>query len=409
MRTSRAGSSGSRRFIYSALDPSGRTLTGEETAASKAAVRDLLDARGLFALEIGDAVRVNSGSTTWMGRGAQVAQTIRFLAVLLDAGFSIDRALWVARDSCARSDVEEALAHLRQEVRSGRKLADAMAERPRCFSRLLVGITRAGEESGTLAVAFDRVAEHLEQHLALRERLLSSLMYPAVMAIAGAATLTILLIFVLPRFGGMLTDAGIPLPRSTVLLMGFGGAVGRYWALILAVLAAAALILQRLQHHEPFVSWVHTALLTAPLIGPLRQRLAGVQLGRSLGALLESGTPILPALETTIESVADHSVRDALGRALDRVRAGSRLTDAVEGTLRLPSSFIHMMNVGEESGRLAELLQRAAGIMEDELGRRLERLVQLVEPAMILLFGAAVGLVALALLQAIYGVSAAGL
>jgi general secretion pathway protein F len=393
-------------FAWRAADAAGRTLKGVEEAASPAALERALGARGLYPLEVAPAPARDAGERRGGGRGkrAEMVESIRYLATLLSAGFPLDRALGAVARVAGRNDVAEAVAEVRTRVRGGARLAEGMAEHPDIFPRFAVGMVRAGERGGYLADSLDRLAVQLEREQALRARLASAMLYPAVMVLVGAAALATLFVQVLPRFVELLADTGSQLPRSTALLLATGDFVGRWWPalLMLPMLLAAALAAVRATEEGRHA--VDRALLRAPVAGKIRRSVAAVRLARALSTLLRSGMPILPALETASEAQSDAAVAADVLRVREEVRAGDGLAVSLRRGGVYPFSFLQMVEVGEEGGRLPEMLERAAEAMEGEVERSLERLLRLVEPVMIVAFGGAVGFVALSLLQAIYGI-----
>jgi type II secretory pathway component PulF len=392
-------------FAYRVATPDGVTLHGVEQAATAAALERALAARGLFPLEVRPAEeRAVRRRSALVSRRQDVTAALRYLATLLGAGFPLDRALAAVTRVAARRDVAGALVAVRERVRAGAHLADALAEHPRVFPRLAVGMTRAGERGGHLAQALERLAVQLEREQALRSRIATALTYPAVLAVAGTVVLAVLCGYVLPRFVELLVDAGAALPRSTALLLAAADAVRRGWAVAvgggLALAAAAASVVRTdAGRHR-----AHELALRAPLLGPLRACAAAVRFARALGTLLGTGMPVLGALEIAASGLADEAVAAEVRRAREEVRAGGRLAAALGRGRTFPPLLIQMMEVGEEGGRLPEMLERAAAALEHELERRLDRLVRLAEPVMILVLGGAIGFVALSLLQAIYGV-----
>jgi general secretion pathway protein F len=393
-------------FAWRAADAAGRTLRGVEEAASPAALERALGARGLYPLEVAPAPAREAGERRGGGRGkrAEMVESIRYLATLLSAGFPLDRALGAVARVAGRNDVAAAVSEVRARVRGGARLAEGMAEHPEIFPRFAVGMVRAGERGGYLAESLDRLAVQLEREQALRARLASAMLYPAVMVLVGAAALATLFVQVLPRFVELLADTGSQLPRSTALLLATGDFAGRWWpALLMApVLLAAALTAVRATEEGRLA--VDRALLRAPVAGKIRRSVAAVRLARALSTLLRSGMPILPALETAAEAQSDAAVAADVLRVREEVRAGDGLAVSLRRGGVYPFSFLQMVEVGEEGGRLPEMLERAAEAMEGEVERSLERLLRLVEPVMIVAFGGAVGFVALSLLQAIYGI-----
>jgi type II secretory pathway component PulF len=274
------------------------------------------------------------------------------------------------------------------------------------FSPLYIGLVRAGEKSGDVDASFARLADQLERDEQLRGRILSAAIYPFLLATVGTIAVSVLLMFVLPRFVELLEGSGASLPGSTAFLLALSGGLNRYWpVLLLAVggLIAAGFWAARTPQGQR--AWSRL-LLTLPLVRTLRRYALAARFARLAGVLLGGGAPLLTALDDTIESIGDPVARDDVARIRGRVREGASLRQAItEGNL-FPPLLAQLVSVGEEAGRLREFLLKAADIFEDRTERSTQRLATLAEPAMIVLFGAIVAFVALSLLQAIYGINA---
>jgi general secretion pathway protein F len=396
-------------FAYRAATPAGRTVRGVEDAESPAALERVLGTRGLYPLEVAPATAAlaePAARRAFRSRRADVVEAVRYLATLMDAGFPLDRALGAVARVVARRDTAAAIAEVRVRVRGGGRLGDALAEHPALFPRFAVGMVRAGERGGYLGQALDRLAVQMEREQALRSRLASALIYPAVMVAVGAGAIGVLFAYVLPRFVVLLNDTGSGIPRSTALLLAAGAFAARWWWAMLLVPVLLALAVVGMRSTDGGRTVIDRVLLRLPVVGSLRQGVASARLARTLSTLLGSGLPILPALEIAAQSQADGAVAEEVLRAREEVRAGGRLAPALRRGGVFPFLFVQMVEVGEEGGRLPDMLERAAASIEGGLERGLERMVRLVEPAMILFFGAVVGFVALSLLQAIYGIRA---
>jgi type II secretory pathway component PulF len=399
-------------FAWRAANAAGRTLRGVEDAESPALVERRLGERGLYALEVSAVEgRTEAGGVRagFRGRRADVTEAVRYLATLLDAGFPLDRAMLAVSRVVARADVAAAMLGARDRVRGGARLDEALAAHPDVFPRFAVGMVRAGERGGKLGAALARLAAQMERESALRSRMASAMIYPAVVASSGAGAMAVLFAWVLPRFVALLSDTGSEIPRSTQLMLATGAFVAQWWwALLLAPVVAAAL-LAAVRSSDAGRTQLHRVLLAVPVVGGLRRQAAAARLARSLGSLLDSGLPIMAALEVAAAAQSDGAVAGEILRAREDVRAGDRLAAALRRSSVFPFLLVQMLEVGEEGGRLPEMLDRAADAMEAELERGLDRLVRLVEPVMIVVFGGIVGAVALSLLQAIYGIRPEGL
>jgi general secretion pathway protein F len=396
-------------FAYRAATAAGRTVRGVEDAETTAALERTLGSRGLYPLEVAPATAAAAEPAVrraFRTRRADVVEAVRYLATLMDAGFPLDRALAAVARVVARRDTAAAVLDVRDRVRGGARLDDALAAHPGLFPRYAVGMVRAGERGGYLVRALERLSVQMEREQALRSRLASALIYPAVMVTVGAGAVGVLFAYVLPRFVTLLQDTGSAIPRSTAMLLAIGAFAGRCWWALLLAPVVLGLVLVAARSSEEGRGMIDRVLLRLPVVGALRQRVACSRLARTLATLLGSGLPILPALEIAAASQADGAVADAVRRAREEVRAGDRLAAALRRGGVFPFLFVQMVEVGEEGGRLPDMLERAAGTLEGELERGLDRMVRLVEPLMILFFGAVVGFVALSLLQAIYGIRA---
>lgn len=389
-------------FAYRAVTVDGRTLRGVEAAASPDALERALTARGLYALEIAAAARTRRLRRG--GRHVDAVSAIRYLATLIEAGFPLDRALGTVGRAVTEPRLAAALHAVRERVRAGASLAAALADQPEVFPRLAVGMTQAGERGGHLGQALDRLALQLEREAELKSQLWSALLYPLLVAGMGGAAMAVLVVYVLPRFAALIEEAGATLPRSTALVLAAGAFFGRWWVAFL-VAGAALTILGIAYHRTPAGRLaVDRFLLRVPLVGELRRLAVATRVGRTVSSLLANGLPILPSLQAAAGALTDTAAASDVRRAHDEVRAGSRLASALMRSPAFPFVFVEMVSLGEESGRLPDALDRAATAAETDLRRGLERLLRLVEPTMIVVFGGIVGFVALAMLQAIYGV-----
>ncbi|HVE78357.1 MAG TPA: type II secretion system F family protein [Gemmatimonadaceae bacterium] len=398
-------------YAYRAVTPQGITRQGQEEAPSPAALERALGARGLITLQVSAAAaEAPARERRWMySRRADVVEVVRYLATLTGSGIPLDRVLGTVARVAGRADVAAAVATVRARVRAGAHLADALAEQPKIFPRVVVGMTRAGERGGHLSEALARLAEQMEREQGMRSRLVSAMLYPAVMLGVGAVAVAVLLLYVLPHLVSVLQDAGAALPRSTAFLIAAGDFLGQWWPVLLPTFVVALVTLAAYRRSDAGRRATDALLLRVPVIGVLRQQLASARLGRSLATLLRGGLPVLSALDIATDAVVDRVAADEVRRAREDVRAGGRLAAALRRGRAFRFVFLQMVEVGEDGGRLPEMLERGAVAMEQELERGIDRLVRLAEPLMIVSLGGVVGFVAFALLGAIYSVRVGGM
>ncbi|HEX8362007.1 MAG TPA: type II secretion system F family protein [Longimicrobium sp.] len=391
-------------YTYVAVDASSRRVRGREHAPGADALTRELEKRGLLVLEVREAGS-ESGAGGPLPRRRAVVEATRAIAALLGAGIPLTRALRVAAQ-VGGGALSPVLDDVRARVERGDTLAEALGRHPRLFSPLYVGVVRAGERAGDLGGAFTRLADHLEKAEELRSRLVSASIYPLLLAVAGGTAVLVLLLFVLPRFAELLEGSGAALPASTAMLLAVSTTISGSWPWLLGGLVALVLGLVAASRTERGRTAGAHLLLLVPGIGALRRAVLAARFARLLGVLVAGGTPLLHALEGVSESLADPLARDAATRIRAQVREGTSLREAVAAATVFPPLLAQLVAVGEESGQLGAFLVQAAEMFEGGAERSLRRLVALAEPAMIILFGGIVGFVALALLQAIYGVNA---
>ncbi|MCC6316764.1 MAG: type II secretion system F family protein [Gemmatimonadaceae bacterium] len=395
----------STAFRYRAATAGGQLVEGVVRADSERSALEDLRRQTLVPVSLAPE-QVSPSRPVWPRASprSEVAVAMRTMATLLAGGATLDQVLDFAARQAAHPDVSTALDGVRRDVHGGLTLATALGQRAALFGTLAPALVRAGEESGSLDAALDRLANHQERAQALRAQLRDALIYPALLALVAGVGVTVLLTFVVPRFVQMLGDLGGNLPWSTRLLVGASrGATDYAWLWIggIGALVAGAIVWNRDAEHR--AQW-HAARLTWPVVGALEWTAATARFARTLAALLAGGTPVLTALRIARESVDNLYMGRQLDAAIARVERGDRLATALDGVL--PPLPRQLLAVGEESGTLGAMAERAADGCDAEVQRGLRRLVGLVEPVLIVLFGGLVGFIALAMLQAIYSINA---
>jgi general secretion pathway protein F len=391
-------------FAYRAVDAAGRRSSGRLAGSTPASVVRELESRGLLALHVAESA-AGRGLILGAARRRAVLDFTRAVAALLPAGMPLARALKAAA-ATSPEPARPVLDAVRGRVERGDELHASLAEHPLWFSPLYIGIVRAGEKSGSLDGAFARLAAHLEREAELRSKLVSMSIYPVLLALVGTLSVAVLVVFVLPRFADLLLTAGAALPRSTELMLGIATTARESWLALLLVPVALLLALAWLRTTAPGRRTGAGLLVRVPVIGAWRRQVLAASFARMLGELLAGGAPLLPALADARECMTDEVARDETERIRTRVREGSALNAAIAERALFPPVLAQLVLLGEEAGRLSAFLLKAAELLERQTERAVERVVALAEPAMIVLFGGLVALVALALLQAIYGVNA---
>jgi type II secretory pathway component PulF len=380
-----------KRFRFAAARPDGATVRGELAATHPSAALEELTGRGLLALELKE---VRPDRAARLPR-RELAVFFRSLATLVEAGVPLDRALRIAP---ATGRLGAFATAVRERVQEGASLSAALAAQPG-VPALAVGLVRAGEHA-QLDAALADAATQVERDAELRAQILSALAYPVLLLVAGCGTIAVLVVAILPRFVALLGDAGSAVPTATRALLAMSAVIDRFWMPLGLTAVVGGIALAR---------WLvgpagHAGLLRLPVVGPLRLGLATARSARALSALLATGTPALRALDTAADAAGDHEVAARVRRAAERVRTGGSVAAALAAERAFDPQALELAHAGEASGRLAVLLRHGAALAETQALRRLQSLVRLIEPGLILLLGGLVAFVALALLQAVYGV-----
>ena len=394
-------------FDYTAISSQGRRSKGRIDAVSQTAAERELGRRGFLPVAVQQRVdSKHRRGVTFVSRRTDVTDFICTLAALLHAGLSLERSLEVSAQGAAREDLRIAINATRKHVREGGRLADALADHRDFFPPVAVALMRSAEGGGQLAESMRRLASYLEAEKELRAKLISALIYPALLCTVGGATVIILVLFVLPRFAALLQDAGSDLPRSTAFLIAASRLLTHTFPFLIvgaAILGIAYLLWRNTPEGQ---TALHAWLLRVPLVGSLRARHAVARFGHTLATLLAGGVALTQALDIAEGSSEDAAICLQIREARSAVQRGESFSSALARSSVFPFGFIRLVQVGEETGEFETVVERAAQLLDSELSRRMARLVTLLEPTLILVFGLVVGFVALALLQAVYGIHA---
>lgn len=395
-------------FRYSAVSPSGEVEHGEVEAADRAGAIAAVQALGRIPLAARPARRALWARDASVGGrlpARELAQLASGLACLLQAGLELDRGLELLAEASSDATVRRVVLALREAVRGGASLSEAMASERARFGPLAIAMLRAAEAAGRLEAGLACLAEHEERSRALKERIVSALIYPAVLALVACASLALLFVYVVPQFEALFRDAGQALPASAALVLGIAAALHEAWWALVAAAIGVVLGVRAALANETLRLRLDALLLGLPLTGPLARAAAMARMSRSLAALLAGGVPLLAAGAIVRELLGNRVLAGALDVALEAVRGGRGLAEPLLASGVFPALGLQMIRVGESSGRLAEMLARVAELYEREVDSATRRLLALLEPALIVALGAAVGGVILSLLSAIVAVN----
>jgi type II secretory pathway component PulF len=391
---------------YRAVTRAGTRETGTIDAATPDAATATLRQRGLIVLDVAPAAARAPTLGGGRVRTGDLAELTRALAALLPAGLPLAKALSVTRE-IAPASLRPALADVQARVERGSTFADALAAHPAAFPPSYVGLARAGERAGSLPESIGRLADAIENEQQFRARLLTAAIYPTLLAAVGGAAILVLLMVVLPRFGALFAASGSALPTSTAIVLGVSSALRANAVLLLALgalLGAAALWLATSRDAAGTRSRL---FLATPLVSRFYREVLAARAARVIAVLLAGGAPFVAALDDAARSLDDPAARDEVLRIRNRVREGTGATAAVAEGALFPDLLARLVAAGEEAGQLETFFAKAADLFEERAKRAAARFVALAEPMLIVAFGLVVGAIALALVQAIYGINLA--
>jgi general secretion pathway protein F len=392
-------------YKFEALDTQGKTRNGLLDADNAKAARAQLRGQGLVPLSVEQVANRNAAANAGqlsLGRRVFSATTLavwtRQMAGLVGAGLPLERALTALADEAEDPRQRELLAHLRSEVNAGSPFARALAGAPREFDEVYRAVVAAGEQSGALGNVLERLADDLEERQALRAKLIGAMLYPAIVSLIAIVIVVFLVSYVVPQVASVFTSSKRALPTLTVVMIGLSDFV-RDWgwlALLGGLLGGGALGLAL--RNEGFRQRFDAGFLEVPLIGRLARGYNAARFAGTLAMLAAAGVPILRALQAAAETLSNRAMRADAMDALVQVREGAPLASALGAKKRFPGLLSMFARLGEQTGRLPAMLQRAAAQISQEVQRRAMAAATLLEPLLIVAMGLVVMLIVLAVL-----------
>jgi general secretion pathway protein F len=394
-------------FEYAALDGSGREQKGVLEGDSARGVRQQLREQGWFPLEVSEvAERKSAGGSSALSRRRASSKDLtlftRQLATLLGASTPLEEALSAVARQTDKANMRAIATGVRGYVMEGRPLADGMAAFPRAFSELYRATVQAGEQTGHLDQVLERLADYTERRHHLTQTVIQALVYPVLLLLVSVAVVVALLTFVVPKVTRVFEDTGQELPAMTKALIGLSDFLRVSGPYLLAAGVAFGIGFALAMRRLAFRRAVHRGLLKVPLVGSFTRGLNTGRFARTLAILAGSGVQVLDALRIAAGVIANVPMREAVTDAASRIREGNAISSALERSGQFPPMMVHLIASGEGSGRLEEMLERAADNQEREIENSTSIMVSILGPAAVLLMGIVVLLIVIAMLQPIF-------
>ena len=408
-------------FQYKAVSHAGEVKEGVLEGATHSGVIAHLQSLGLIPIRAAEvtadgvaaagkisanAVGANGGTSIFGGRGkvsqADLGAITRELATLLRAGLPLDRGLEILINLAEKKSVSELLMAIRNEVRGGTSLSKSLDKHRDVFSRFYINMVKAGEAGGSLGNVLQRLADYMERAAELKESVLSALIYPAILFVVAVASVLILVIFVVPQFKQIFDQSGKALPFATDVVLTTGIFLRKNWPIILAGVVLALWLLKRsLTHPVSRARW-DAKFLRWPVMGNLIGKVEMARFSRSLGTLLQNGVPLLAGLSILKDTLGNAVFRDAVDVVSRDLKEGRGMAKPMMEANVFPKLAVQMIGVGEETGKLDEMLVQVAEVYDREVAAAIKRALALIEPVMIVGLALLIGGIIMSILVAMF-------
>lgn len=397
------------QFSYKAKDTAGQLVSGKLEAESTANVISRLQAMGYFPVSVQDSKQAAATSATPAARQKKVkindmATFNRQLADLLSSGIPLVKGLTVIQNQTQNPTLREIIQQVNQDVSGGDSLAGAMSRHPKVFNKLFIAMVKAGEAGGLLDQVLQRLADFAESEAETRSKIKSALAYPVVMVCAGAGAIVVLMTVVMPKIMKIYEDLDQQLPVTTVFLIRLSTFLQQYWYVVLGALVAVVFVLIRAKNTKEGRRALDGFVIKIPVLGPMIVKKEVANFARTLGSLLHNGVSILPALDITHGVLNNQIVADEVAKIPENVTQGEGVAAPLRKSSVFPPVVVNMMAIGEETGRLDDVLMKVARSYDTEVDRAMKTLTSLMEPIIILVMGMIVGFIVISMLLPIFSI-----
>lgn len=391
-------------FVYTAIDSNGKTKKGKIEAQDQTKAERAIKASGLIPVKVSVPTLLDAdiNSVGLTGRAASDRDLAVFcsqITSLLKAGVAIADAFHMMADSTENKALKQALNVVCSDVEKGDGLAYSMKKHPNCFPPMMINMVEAGEESGSLENSFERTGIQYEQDAKITGLIKKALIYPIIVCIVAVVVVVVMIKFVIPNFVGMFKDLGTELPGITKAVMAFADWFNDYWIVVIIIAVVAIISWKAFKATPTGQVFVGRTSMRLPIIGPVVTKTASARFARTMSTLLSAGISILDAIEITKKNMPNVLFKDAMDRAHDDVSKGTPLTKPIQDCGLFPPMICHMVKIGEETGNIEEMLDKSAVYYEEEVEIAIQGMLAAMEPAIIILLAAIVGVLLAACLS----------
>ncbi|MBU1043003.1 MAG: type II secretion system F family protein [Candidatus Omnitrophica bacterium] len=405
-------------FLYKARDSEGNLVQGTMIAETQNEVIEILQRRALLITSVQEIVvkqklkslNLKFGKSIALSRKVKVDDLCIFarqLGTLLNAGVPLLRSLSVLAKQIDSASLRDAVEKIKEDIQSGSTLRDALDKHPKVFSSFWVNLVGTGEASGQLPSVLEQIAQYFESSGELQRKVVSALTYPAILLVVCLVCILIFIVKIVPVFANMFSGFGATLPSATQFVVDLSDFLRKYALLMIIATPGIIFFIKKVLKTSKGRLYFDHFKLKMPVFGTLFRNIAIANFARGLGTMISSGVPILYALEIVTKTVGNKVIEDALEMVKDSVRDGKSIAEPLEQCGIFPPMVVLMVNVGEETGELSDMLKHVAVFYEERISMVVERLSALIEPFMLVFMGGLVGFLVVAMFMPIFKLASA--
>lgn len=399
-------------FLYRALTSDGKIVEGNLDGSDDGAVSLKLQEMGLFPVRVGTGKQGSllrrEFELPWKKKRIRKKDILVFtqeLHTLVKSGFPLDRSLTVLGQLAESPALAEIIQDVLKEVKGGKSFSEGLSKYPEAFPKVYVSMVKAGEAGGMLEEVLKRIVDFLETSENLRSYIIGALIYPALLAVVGVASVTILTVFVVPRFAAIFHDMGLPLPLPMAILKGLSDFLTGYWWFAFLVIVICAAYFRRFRSSARGRLVWDRWLLRIPLVGPVLRKVEVARFARTLGTLLHGGVPLLQAMSIVRDIIVNQGIATMIEPIRNGIKKGEGISLPMKQSGVFPPLAMHLVEVGEESGKLDSMLVQVSDVYDNEVRNGIKNLIAFFEPALILLMGILIGTIVVSMLLAIFSIN----
>jgi general secretion pathway protein F len=399
-------------YKYRASTLEGKIVEGTMDASDDGTVIAKLQEMGLLPVRIGSVARqsIFTREIEWPQKKKTVRKKdllvfTQELHTLVKSGFPLDRSLAILAQLAESKAMGEVIQEVLKEVKGGKSFSEGLGKFPAVFPKVYVSMIKAGEAGGALEEILGRLSTFLATSDELRSYIIGAMIYPALLAFVGILSITVLTLFVIPKFAAIFTEMKIPMPLPMTILQFLSDAISGFWWLILIMVLLVGLYLKKFRESDEGRMKSDKLLLRIPLVGAVLRKVEVARFSRTLGTLLHGGVPLLQAMTIVRDIIGNRSIATTIEPIRNGIKKGEGISQPMKHSGVFPPLAMHLIEVGEESGKLDSMLVQVADIYDVEVRNGIKNLIAFFEPALILVMGILIGTIVVSMLVAVFSIN----